>query len=251
MKLGQWSLHFYRLPYVRDIQWVYAAENSGDYALLRIAADNGAVGVAEGVIKPTRTGYTPRSLSVALEDVVLPQLRHVDLADANAVEAALAKIPENRLAKALVDKACWTLRAAAAGQPLWQLWGGRREVEVLWIATRQSPARMAMESAEAVEKYGVRALTLKGGQGWELDMRMLREVRTAVGRNVELFVDANGSYQRDEALEYVHALAHAGVKLAEDPCPLAPDAAYSALQRDCCIPILVELLCAWSDDPRI
>src|SRR5919106_864330 len=75
MKIAEWSLHFYRLPYVRDIQWVYAAESSGDYALLRIVADNGAVGIAEGVIKPTRTGYSPRSLGVVLEDVILPQLR--------------------------------------------------------------------------------------------------------------------------------------------------------------------------------
>ena len=62
MKLGEWSLHFYRLPYVRDIQWVYAAENSGDYVLLKIVAHSGAAGIAEGVIKPTRTGYSPRSL---------------------------------------------------------------------------------------------------------------------------------------------------------------------------------------------
>src|SRR2546425_7830115 len=75
MKLAEWSLHVYRLPYVRDIQWVYAAESSGDYALLKIVADNGAIGIAEGVIKPTRTGYSPRSLGEALEDVILPQLR--------------------------------------------------------------------------------------------------------------------------------------------------------------------------------
>ena len=251
MKLGEWSLHFYRLPYVREIQWVYAAESFGDYALLKLVADNGASGIAEGVIKPLRTGYSPRSLAVALEDVVLPQLRHVNLADVRAVEAALAKIPENRLAKALVDNACWTLRAANAGTPLWQLWGGRREVEVLWIVTRQTPARMASEAAEAVDKYGVRALTLKGGQGWDTDMRMLSEVRAAVGRNVELFVDANGGYAREEALEYVHALAHAGVTLAEDPCALAPDAAYSALQRDCGIPILIDLSCTSADDARL
>ena len=42
VKLGEWSLHFYRLPYVRDIQWVYAAENSGDYVLLKIVADQDA-----------------------------------------------------------------------------------------------------------------------------------------------------------------------------------------------------------------
>ena len=251
MKLGEWSLHFYRLPYVRDIQWVYGAESSSDYALLRIVGDNGAVGIAEGVIKPTRTGYTPRSLAATIEDVVLPQLRHVDLADAKAVEAALQKIPENRLAKGLVDNACWTLRAAAAGNPLWQLLGGRREVELCYIVTRQSPGRMAAEAAQACSRHGIRALTLKGGQGWDIDMRMLAEVRAAAGSGVELFVDANGSYARDEALEYVHALAHAGVTVAEDPCTLAPDAAYSALQRDCGIPILVDLSCICADDARL
>ena len=92
MKLGEWSLHFYRLPYVRDIQWVYASENSGDYVLLKIVADSGAAGIAEGVIKPTRTGYSPRSLAVALEDVILPQLRQVDLADARAVTLSLIHI---------------------------------------------------------------------------------------------------------------------------------------------------------------
>ena len=251
MKLGEWSLHFYRLPYLRDIQWVYGAESSGDYALLKLTADSGVVGVAEGVIKPTRTGYSPRSLAVAIEDVVLPQLRHVDLADARAVEAALQKIPENRLAKALVDNACWMLRASSVGKPLWELWGGQREVELCYIVTRQSPARMAAEAADACDRHGFRALTLKGGQGWDMDMRMLSEVRSAVGKGAEFFVDANGSYAPEEALEYVHALAHAGVTLAEDPCALAPDAAFSALQRDCGIPILVDLSCTSSEDAKL
>jgi L-alanine-DL-glutamate epimerase-like enolase superfamily enzyme len=251
VKLGEWSLHFYRLPYLRDVQWAYAKENCGDYALLKIVADSGAIGIAEGSIKPTRTGYSPRSLAVALEDVVLPQLRHLDLADAKAVSAALEKIPENRLAKALVDNACWTLRAAAAGKPLWQLLGGQREVQLCALVTRQNPSRMAAEAADAVSRHGMRALALKGGQGWETDLRMLSEVRAAVGTNVELFVDANGSYAREEALEYVHALAHAGVSVAEDPCPLAPDAAYAALQRDCGIPVMVDLACTSAEDARL
>jgi L-alanine-DL-glutamate epimerase-like enolase superfamily enzyme len=251
VKLGEWSLHFYRLPYVRDIQWVYASENCGDYVLLKLVADSGAVGIAEGVIKPARTGYSPRSLAVALEDVILPQLRQVNLADAKAVAAALGKVPENRLAKALVDNACWTLRAAAAGKPLWEMWGGKREVDICWMVTRQSPARMAAEAAEACGKYGVRSLKLQGGQGWDTDTRMLAEVRSAVGKGVELMVDANGSYTRDEALEYVRALAHAGVSVSEDPCPLAPDAAYSALQRDCGLALLVDLSCASADDARL
>jgi L-alanine-DL-glutamate epimerase-like enolase superfamily enzyme len=97
---------------------------------------------------------------VALEDVVLPQLRRVDLADAGAVAAALQKVPENRLAKAIVDNACWTLRAAVAGKPLWQMWGGQREVEMCWMVTRQSPARMVFEAGEAC----VAMVALLGGK---------------------------------------------------------------------------------------
>ena len=251
MKLGEWSLHFYRLPYLREVQWAHGAESSGDYVLLRLVGDNGATGIAEGVVRPTRTGYSPRSLAAAVEDVVLPLLRHIDLANSQAVEAALAKIPENRLARALVDNACWTLRAAAAGKPLWQLWGGRHEVELGWTVTRQSPGRMAAEAAEACAKHGVRTLVIQGGQGWELDMRMLSELRSAVGRGIELIVDAGGAYARDEALEYVRALAHAGVAMAADPCPLAPDATYAALQRDCGLPLLVDDSCASAGDARL
>ena len=207
MKIAEWTLHVYRLPYVRDIQWVYAAESSGDYALLKIVADNGATGFAEGVIKPTRTGYSPRALGVALEDVILPQLRKVDIADANAVAAALQKVPENRLAKAMVDNACWTLRAAVAEKPLWQYWGGKREVEICWMVTRQTPTLMAIEADAACSRHGVRALKIQGGQGRDTDLRTIAAVRAAVGKDVELSVDANGSYTREEALDYVRALA--------------------------------------------
>jgi L-Ala-D/L-Glu epimerase len=251
MKLGEWSLQFYRLPYLRELPSADGAESFGDYALLKLVADSGASGIAEGLIKATRTGVSPRSLSVALEDVILPQLRHADLADARAVAAALEKIPENRFAKALFDNACWTLRAAAAGKPLWELWGGQREVQMGWTVARQSPARMAAEAAEACDKHGVRALRLEGGQGWDADTRMLAEVRAAVGNTIELTVDASGAYAREEALEYVRALAHAGVALAADPCPLAPDAAYSALQRDCGLPLIVERSCGSAGDARL
>ena len=60
MKLARWSLDFYRLPYKREVTWAYAAESSSDYALLSVVADNGATGVAEGVVKPSRTGFSPR-----------------------------------------------------------------------------------------------------------------------------------------------------------------------------------------------
>ncbi len=115
MKLEGWSLRFYRLPYVREVVWANAREDAGLYALLRIES-GGSAGIAEGTLKDTWSGASPRSLAAAFEDFLIPRLRDVDLTDEKVVAQAFAGIPENRLAKGMIESACWTLRAARAGR---------------------------------------------------------------------------------------------------------------------------------------
>lgn len=243
MKLAHWSLDFYRLPYRRPVTWAYAAESSSDYALLKLVADNGATGIAEAVVKPARTGYSPRSLAATLEDVMLPRLQGIDLLDQKCVQRAFEWIDGNLSARALVDNACWSLRAAANGKPWWREWGGAQQVPVAWIVTRQSPALMAAEAADMCARHGLRSLKLKGGQGRETDLHVIAEVRAAVGDGVELSMDANRAYPQEGIGDYVQAIADAGVTVAEDPCPLAPDRAFEKLQRECPIPLLVDFPC--------
>ena len=251
MKLADWSLSFYRLPYRRPVTWAYAAESSSDYALLKLVADDGTVGIAEGVIKATRTGYSPRSLAAALEDVLLPLLRDTDLADHRAVARAFQWLDGNLAGRALVDNACWSMRGAASGTPLWRQWGGAAEVPVTWIVTRQAPAAMAAEAAEMCARHGLRSLKLKGGQGVETDLRVIAEVRAAVGSAIELSMDANRAYPAEGIASYVRAIAEAGVAVIEDPCSLAPDSAFGELQRGCAVPLLVDFACTSRQDAAL
>ena len=237
--------------YLREVTWAYAAESSGDYALLRLVADNGASGVAEVVVKPARTGYSPRSLAVTLEDVLLPRLRGLDLADEQAVAAAFAWLDGNLSGRALIDNACCALRAAACGKALWREWRGAQEVPVAYIVTRRPPAEMAREAAEVCGQHGLRSLKLKGGQGVQTDLRVIAEVRKAVGSGVELSMDANRAYPLEQAAAYVRAIADAGITVAEDPCPLAPDRAFEKLQRECPIPLLVDCPCTSRADAAL
>ena len=250
MKLERWSLHFYRLPYAREVVWANARETSGLFALLVLEA-GGAKGIAEGTLKDTWSGVSPTSLAAALEDFLLPRLKDRDLTDERIVAKAFAGIPENRLAKGMIESACWTLRAAAARGPLWRLWDAGRSREVAWTVTRQKPALMAAESAQVCALYGFRVLKVKGGQGVDVDLRALKEIRAAVGPKVELYVDANSHYPRGEALDYVKKLAAAGATVAEDPCPLAPDREFEALQKASPIPILVDRSCASKEDAAL
>jgi L-alanine-DL-glutamate epimerase-like enolase superfamily enzyme len=251
MRLAGWSTRTARIPYRRAVRWASSEVAGAEFLVLRLEADDGRVGIAEAGINPLWSGVTARTLPVVLEELFIPRLEDVDLLDDAAVAGALARIPEHRLARSVVDTACWDLRAQAAGMPLWQLWGGDREVPLSWTVTRQEPAAMARESAEMVERHGFGTLKVKGGQGWERDFAMLGEVRAAVGAQVALYVDANGAYPPEEALSYVERLAEHGVVAAEDPCPLQPNGAFARLQAASPIPLVVDNACASARDAAL
>jgi L-Ala-D/L-Glu epimerase len=244
MRIAEWSLHFCRLPYTRPVRWFNSVEDGAVLALLRVVGDDGAQGVAEAPLRPTWSGVSPRSLAAVLEDLLLPAVQEVDASDAAAVSRQLARFPEGFLAKMLIDNACWTLRAAGAGKPLWQSLGGEASVEVSWCVTRQPPEAMAREAAEIVAAHGFRALKIKGGQGIETDVAALRQIRAAVGDGIDFYVDANSAYTRAEAAEYVRIIAAEGAKVAEDPCPLQPDRQFAELIETSPIPVLVDSSCA-------
>ncbi len=243
MKLVDWSLHFYELPYEREVVWANAVESSGLYALLSLTDESGAQGVAEGTIKATWSGVSARSLAAAMEDLLIPRILGVECEGAAGVMKRLAGVPENRLARAMIDNAAWQIDACRLGSPLWKLWEGRAGVDLTWAVTRQRPKAMAAEAADVCARYGFRTLKVKGGQRLDIDLEALREIRAAVGDGITLYVDANSAYKRSEALSYTHAIRDAGATVSEDPSPLVPDAQFSELQAAAGIPILVDRTC--------
>ena len=251
MRLVRSSVQSYSLPYEREVRWSDVVESAADFLLLRLESDGGHTGVAEATIKPTWSGVSARTLETTLVELFVPILQKIDIADPVAVRERLEAIPENRAAKMLVDNALWDLHSAQCGKPLWQLWGGRRTVDLSWAVTRQSPSLMAEEAAMMVERYGFRTLKVKGGQGMKADSQGIREIRSAAGTGVRLYVDANGFYSMQEAERYVNAMADAGAEVVEDPCALAPDRDFEALQNSCPVPILVDFGCASRRDAHL
>jgi len=248
MKIAEWSLHCYALPYDRKVAWSNSVETSGIFALLRLVSDQGAVGIAEGTLKPTWSGVSARSIEAVFEDFIMPALLEVDVGPDDAVARTLDGIPENRLAKGMADTACRMMRACAAGQPWWQSMGSTASADLSWTLTRQAPEKMAAEATLMCAKHGFRTLKVKGGQGFDTDRNALRAVRSAVGDQVQFYVDANSAYARNEAPDYVRLLADEGALAAEDPCPILPDREFEALQKGSSIPVLVDRFCSSQDD---
>jgi L-Ala-D/L-Glu epimerase len=243
MRLAEHSLHAYRLRYERPVRWSDIVEDAAPFVLLRLQSDSGHVGVAEITVKPTWCGVTARSLMTTIEEVFLPLLATAELDDPAKVRALLDRIPENQAAKTLIDNACWDLHAARVGRPLGRQWDGAGRVELSWALTRQAPKAMAAEAAAMVARHGFRTLKVKGGQGFDVDRAGMREIRSAVGDAIRLYVDANGAYGTTEALDYATAMADAGAVVVEDPCAFAPDESFRRLQQESPVPLLVDFGC--------
>ena len=250
------GLHY---PYERErsIKWSdNVPEHGGNYAMLTLETTGGLTGVSEATLKPIWTGASIRSITAALEDVLLPRLAGIDLADAAAVGAALAPVPENMPGKMLVGNACWDLRARSLGVPLWQLLGGQQHVALSWTLTRAAPEVMIDEALAVVARHGFRTIKMKGGQGIDTDAKAVRGILDALGRNSSaassgaftLYVDANWQYPPAEGLAFAKAIVAEGAALVEDPWPLQPDDTFRRSHQALPVPILVDNFCSGSRD---
>jgi L-alanine-DL-glutamate epimerase-like enolase superfamily enzyme len=243
------SIHPYSLRYRRTVTWSDVSEEAAIFMMLRLCDENGRDGVGEVAIKPTWVGASVRTLTAAIEDMFAPLLRAA-FAHPAELRTRLDRIPENLVAKTLIDLACWDLYAASQAQPK----GSERvpvSIPVSWALTRQPPAAMAEEAVRMRDTHGFKTLKVKGGQGMDVDQAALREIRSALGDGTRLYVDANGAYAPSEAEAYVKMLADAGVFAAEDPCSFTPDKSFRALQKASPIPLLVDFNCASPRDAAL
>ncbi len=248
VRLERWAVHVLELPFVRAIQWADVVEQAATYVILELRTSDGMIGIAEATVKPTWSGITVNSLKTALEEIFLPRLKALDLADGEPIRTMLAGIPENQTAKMLIDNAWWDLRSQAAGVALWEFFGGTRTLPVSATLTRAPTDTMAKEAEALVRRHGFRTLKLKGGQSVRPDLEALAAVRRAVGNDVMLYVDANGAYAANDGVGYARMLGEAGIELVEDPYPLEPNAFFRDAQARLPVRMLVDFACARATD---
>lgn len=128
-----------------------------------------------------------------------------------------------------IDVAVWDAVAKIAGKPLHRVLaerfsGGECPDKVFcyvgggwyWpgqtIQDLQDEMRRHLDSGYAMVKMKV------GGLPLDEDVRRLEAVMQIVGSGDRLAVDANGKFQRDEALAYARALAPFKLRWFEEPC---------------------------------
>jgi L-alanine-DL-glutamate epimerase-like enolase superfamily enzyme len=106
------------------------------------------------------------------------------------------------MAISAVDSALWDLKARLLDMPLVTLLGQLREGVPIYGSggfTSYSD-RQLTEQLGGWAKQGIKAVKMKVGRDARADIARVRAARDAIGPEVGLYVDANGAYERKQAL---------------------------------------------------
>ncbi len=137
------------------------------------------------------------------------------------------------MAISAVDSALWDLKARVLGLSLAALLGRQRSEAPIYGSggfTSYSEKRLCEQLAGWVAQ-GIERVKMKVGRDPAADLGRVRAVRRAIGDHAQLFVDANGAYDRKQALAFAERYHELEVKWFEEPVS-SDDLAGLRLLRD-------------------
>ncbi len=123
------------------------------------------------------------------------------------------------MAISAVDVALWDLKAKLLDVALVTLLGAVRETAPVYGSggfTSYSDKQLRDQLGGWVDQ-GIPRVKMKIGRDPSNDLQRVRVAREAIGRSADLFVDANGAYDRKQALAFAEVFADLGVTWFEEP----------------------------------
>jgi L-alanine-DL-glutamate epimerase-like enolase superfamily enzyme len=123
------------------------------------------------------------------------------------------------MAVSAADIALWDLKAKLLSLALFELLGPIRSRVGIYGSggfTSYDEGRLKEQLGGWAER-GISAVKMKVGTHPDRDVERVRQARSAIGDDCELFVDANGAYSRKQALALADHFADSGVTWFEEP----------------------------------
>lgn len=228
-RVAQGDLFAFRLPVRTDFRTSrgIVADTSGGRAiiLVRLEADNGAIGWGEASPMPTWSPETISSVVGILQQHFLPAIIGWSCTDIDGLHRKLDQLLaplwglSAPMARAGIDIAMHDLLGHLLDVPVTVLLGSQRSrsVQLSWTVTGSTLDAIAT-SLRAAREQGFRSGNIKLGGAPAWDTELCRLVREAFPSGF-LWGDANGGFPLASARERAFALQAAGLDLLEQPLP--------------------------------
>jgi muconate cycloisomerase len=215
------------LPWRRLHRMAFPSGELGNYVIVRLFTDNGIEGLGEATVLKEWGGDHGRyfgespALTVKLIETTLgPALEGTDPLNIEAAHQRMdAAVKGYPYAKTALDEALHDIKGKALGVPVYQLLGGRVREEIPiahslgWLEYEE-----AVSEAAAAVSEGIKTIKIKVGRDASYDVRVVREVREAIGPGPDIVVDANQGWPTPKyAIGILEQMREYRIRYAEQP----------------------------------
>jgi muconate cycloisomerase len=216
-----------RLPTRRVHQWASLTTPIGVYVIIKLHTDDGLVGLGEApVLKDwggdhgKYFGETPQTTTHIINDILAPALKGQDPRRFETIHALMDKAVKGYpYCKAAIDAAMYDVVGKALNVPVYQLLGGCfRERVSIAHSLGLMEIEKALDEALQAKAEGVKTIKLKGGVDQKRDVELVKQIRNAIGAELNICVDANQGYPTPKAaIKIVKAMEEFDLLYMEQP----------------------------------
>jgi o-succinylbenzoate synthase len=193
MKIEAAELRVVRLELLQAFETSMGTQSARDIPIL-ILFGEGLEGYAEGVMEEAplyREEYVSGALTL-IKDHFLPRILGFEFASPEEIWDRLAMVRGNRMAKAVIEMACWDLWSKCLGLPLCRVLGGNRDAVPAGVSLGiQHSLESTCDQVRSHIDRGYLRVKLKIKPGW--DTQVVAAVRKEFPQ-ATLTVDANSAY---------------------------------------------------------
>src|SRR5574341_1358513 len=203
MKITRIETIAIRLPTRRVHQWTGLTTPIGVYVIIKLHTDEGLIGLGEAPVLKDWSGdhgryfcETPQTTAHIINDILAPALNGQDPSRFESIHARMDKAVKGYpYCKAAIDGALYDVVGKALQIPAYQLLGGLyRERIPIAHSLGLMEVQKAVEEALQAKAEGVKTIKLKVGGDPKRDGELVKEIRSAIGPDINICVDANQGY---------------------------------------------------------
>jgi L-alanine-DL-glutamate epimerase-like enolase superfamily enzyme len=213
------------------------------FVVVEIRGDDGTAGYGEASVVQVWSGESQPGAVHAIENILAPALVGRDPLHAAALADEMDRVlVGNPFTKAGVEMALLDLAGRLLNTPVSTLLGGPLrgpEIPLKFSIGAMSPERAA-EVGRAAAEMGIRAVKVKVGLDLRTDIARVQAVRSALGEDFAIGVDANGGWSESEALNAIPHLEKLRVNAFEQPLARGDFRGCARLRRRTSIPIMLD-----------
>lgn len=244
MKIVNIIGHHVRIPLIYPAKWSGGTRMAAPAYVIEVFTDEGVVGLGEcvGPTIPVIASIIDKEFKQFL---IGQNPLNTELLVRRLEEYARNWLQLGQYAIAGVEMALLDIKGKWLGVPIYQLFGGacKKSVGYAGYLFIDDPAVNAKRALE-YKNQGYTEIKLKVGRDLQTDIDTLAAIRSAIGSEIKLRVDANMNWSVPTAIKWIKAMQPYNIQYVEQPVPDYDLEGMATVRRAVDVPIAADESCS-------